>query len=142
MVGWFEVNHPVGVVQRSSEPELRSATFLPSSGDSNKGRRKKHEFSDLKSRLATVLEDQGALSSFEAQVNLGLRDVDGAPAALRRVFAELEADGLISKQGQKRGTRYVWKGQTAHFATGGVAKLVKRVPLEDEASMPEMQDPE
>lgn len=129
-------------VPRMPEREARPAFFTPAPIEMGRAKRKKQEFGDLNKRLAELLETQGGLSSFEAQVNLGLRDVEGAPAALRRVFAELEAAGLISKQGQKRGTRYVWKGQTAQFATGGLPKLVKRVPLEDEASMPEMPDSE
>lgn len=137
-----EINTSEAPVHRALQAESRPA-FLPHPVvEVGKGRMKKTDFSDLKMRLAGLLETQGGLSSFEAQVNLGLRDTEGAPAALRRVFAELEADGLISKQGQKRGTRYVWKGQTAHFAVGGQPKLVKRAPVEDEASMPEMPDSE
>lgn len=136
-----EVCVPEVSMQRIAEPNPRAIASL-TPFEPSKGRRNKQDFNDLKNRLAATLEAQGGLSSFEAQVNLGLRDTDGAPAALRRVFAELEAEGLISKQGQKRGTRYVWKGQTAQFATGGMPKLVKRIPSEDEASMPEMPDME
>ena len=94
----------------------------------NKLRRSKGELSDLKARLVKALQLQGALSSFQAQEELGLKTCDWAPATLRRFFSELEDEGVISKQGQKRGTRYVWKG-TSHQARSAApsAKLVKRI---------------
>ena len=94
----------------------------------NKLRRSKGELSDLKAQLVKTLQLQGALSSFQAQEELGLKTCDWAPATLRRFFSELEDEGVISKQGQKRGTRYVWKG-TTHQARSGApsAKLVKRI---------------
>jgi phenylpyruvate tautomerase PptA (4-oxalocrotonate tautomerase family) len=93
----------------------------------SKLRRSKGELSDLKARLVKTLQLQGALSSFQAQEELGLKACDWAPATLRRFFSELEDEGVISKQGQKRGTRYVWKG-TSHQPRAGApqARLVKR----------------
>lgn len=93
----------------SGDPVSAPVTFLPST-PRPKGRRNKVELSELKEKLITALQTDGALSSFEAQARLGLKDDDGAPATLRRFFSELEEAGLILKQGQKRGTRYVWKG--------------------------------
>ena len=96
----------------------------------NKPRRSKGELSELKAQLVQTLQLQGALSSFQAQEELGLKTCDWAPATLRRFFSELEEEGVIVKQGQKRGTRYVWKG-TSHQAHGTpAAKLVKRVEEE------------
>jgi hypothetical protein len=94
----------------------------------NKPRRTKGELLDLKAQLVKTLQFQGALSSFQAQEELGLKTCEWAPATLRRFFSELEAEGVVIKQGQKRGTRYVWKG-TTHQArsTTPLAKLVKRV---------------
>jgi len=93
----------------------------------NKLRRSKHELSDLKAQLVKTLQLEGALSSFQAQEQLGLKTCDWAPATLRRFFSELEEDGVIVKQGQKRGTRYVWKGTSHQARSTPSAKLVKRV---------------
>ena len=97
----------------------------------SKLRRSRGELVELKNLLIKTLQAQGALSSFQAQEELGLKACDWAPATLRRFFSELEEEGVILKQGQKRGTRYVWKGitgQQVHQAPA--AKLVKRA--EDE----------
>jgi hypothetical protein len=75
-----------------------------------KARRSKPELEDMKNQLMKALQDTGSLSSFEAQVALDLKECDWAPATLRRLFTELEDSKLIVKNGQKRGTRYVWKG--------------------------------
>ncbi len=91
-----------------------------------RARRTKAELGDLKAMLVKKLQLQGALSSFQAQDELGLKDCDWAPATLRRFFAELEEEGVIVKQGQKRGTRYVWKGITSHPQGTSVPLLVKR----------------
>ena len=96
----------------------------------SKPRRSKHELSDLKAQLVQTLQLQGALSSFQAQEELGLKTCDWAPATLRRFFSELEDEGVIVKQGQKRGTRYVWKGTTHQARSTPSAKLVKRVEEE------------
>jgi hypothetical protein len=95
-----------------------------------KPRRSKVELSDLKAQLVKTLQFQGALSSFQAQEELGLKSCDWAPATLRRFFSELEDEGVIVKQGQKRGTRYVWKGTTHQPRSTPAAKLVKRVEEE------------
>ena len=74
------------------------------------GRLKKADKEDLRTQLLNELRKRGSLSSFEAQEALGLKDQDGAPATLRRLFSELEEEGLLGKTGQKRGTRYTLKG--------------------------------
>ncbi|HEY3399686.1 MAG TPA: hypothetical protein VGK03_03560 [Geothrix sp.] len=91
-----------------------------------KARRSKPELEDLKQDLMRALQDKGSLSSFEAQVALDLKDCDWAPATLRRLFTELEEAKQITKSGQKRGTRYVWKGivNTPRQGTP-IIKLVK-----------------
>jgi hypothetical protein len=71
------------------------------------------EYSEVKEKVRSMLLDHGGLSSFQAQSGLDLKGYDGASAMLRRVFAELEAEGIVEKQGQKRGTRYVLKGITS-----------------------------
>ena len=90
-----------------------------------KARRSKPELEDLKGDLMRALQDKGSLSSFEAQVALDLKDCDWAPATLRRLFTELEEAKLISKSGQKRGTRYVWKGIVNTPQSTPIVKLVK-----------------
>jgi hypothetical protein len=96
----------------------------------NKPRRTKGELLELKTQLVKTLQLQGALSSFQAQEELGLKTCDWAPATLRRFFSELEEEGVVIKQGQKRGTRYVWKGTTHQPRSIPAAKLVKRVDEE------------
>ena len=99
-----------------------------SSRDNQK--RSKTELVELKAELVSTLQAKGALSSFQAQIDLGLKACEWAPATLRRFFSELEEEGVISKQGQKRGTRYVWKGITSQqAAVASIPLLVKR--LED-----------
>jgi hypothetical protein len=71
------------------------------------------DYGEVKERVKKMLIDNGAISSFQAQAGLNLKGHDGASAMLRRVFAELELEGIIEKQGQKRGTRYVIRGMTA-----------------------------
>lgn len=90
-----------------------------------KARRSKTELEDLKQDLMHLLQDKGSLSSFEAQVALDLKDCDWAPATLRRLFTELEETKLISKSGQKRGTRYLWKGIVNTPQSTPIVKLVK-----------------
>lgn len=128
-----------GLPQAPAVPrELPAAQ--PASGDfRNKVRRSRQELGDLRQQLVSTLEDQGGLSSFQAQEALGLRDCDWAPATLRRLFGDLEEEGLIVKQGQKRGTRYVWKGRAANPPAAPMPRLVKR-DSEDDAAGSEEQD--
>lgn len=117
----------------ASSEEYRSAapvSFLPAPSQDyrNRARRNRVELGDLKAKLQQALQTQGALSSFQAQEVLDLKDCAWAPATLRRFFSEMEAEGLISKQGQKRGTRYVWNGITTQLKPAApAAKLVKKV---------------
>lgn len=142
------VHEVVGVPSASPrvapEPETKMASVHPGAGDEYKGkaRRTRQELGDLRKRLVMLLEEQGGLSSFKAQEDLGLKDCDWAPATLRRLFGELEEEGLILKQGQKRGTRYVWKGTAGQTPSAPAAKLVKRDPIEAEAAFPGAADPE
>ncbi|HJW73804.1 MAG TPA: hypothetical protein VJ486_13335 [Geothrix sp.] len=90
-----------------------------------KGRLTKAESEDLKKKLTQALQEKGSLSSFEAQVALDLKDCDWAPGTLRRLFTELEDAKFITKSGQKRGTRYVWKGIVNAPQSTPTVKLVK-----------------
>ena len=98
-----------------------------------RSRRTKVELAELKALLVNKLQLQGALSSFQAQDELGLKDCDWAPATLRRFFSELEEEGAITKQGQKRGTRYVWKGITSQPQGGAMPKLVKKPEMAEDS---------
>lgn len=94
--------------------------------ESRRSRPKKGDLADLKERLARLLQQHGALSSFQAQDELDLRDCDWASATLRGLFSELEAEGVLVRQGQKRGTRYVWQGITSQPKPDASAILVKK----------------
>ncbi len=118
--------------QAAEEPLEAPISFLPAASAKPRGRRSKSELSDLKDRLVQLLQMEGALSSFDAQTRLNLKDSDGAPATLRRFFTELEEEGFITKQGQKRGTRYVWKGIVQNSAPAlPPVRLVKRAEDEE-----------
>ncbi len=127
----------------SWEAAPRDLSAAPLAGDDFKAkpRRNRQELGDLRRQLVAALEDQGGLSSFQAQEALGLKDCDWAPATLRRLFGELEEEGLILKQGQKRGTRYVWKGLATLPPSAPMPKLVKR-DAEEAGDFAEGQAPE
>lgn len=103
------------------------AALPPASAAAKKGGRlNKADKQDLRGKLVDELRRKGSLSSFEAQEALGLKDQDGAPATLRRLFSDLEEEGIIGKTGQKRGTRYVLKGVLeAKDKTVAGIKLIK-----------------
>jgi hypothetical protein len=106
-------------------PKAPAPTPDPTPTFKTKARRSKPELEDLKNQLMEALQDKGSLSSFEAQVALGLKECDWAPATLRRLFTELEETKLIVKNGQKRGTRYVWKGIANSPQVQSAVRLVK-----------------
>lgn len=104
-------SHP----RTQTSPEPSTLNFLPHRPTAKedfktRARRTKQELAEMKTRLITLLHEKGGLSSFDAQKEMELQDCDWAPATLRRFFAELEQEGLIKKEGQKRGTRYVLLG--------------------------------
>jgi hypothetical protein len=111
---------------REAAPRFVPAPQVSAEDYKTKVRRTRQELGELRGRLVALLEGQGGLSSFKAQDELGLKDCDWAPATLRRLFGELEEEGLIVKQGQKRGTRYVWKGRVQSQMAQAHPKLVKR----------------
>ena len=111
---------------RAPEPVPAFETAAPAL--KAEGRRTKGQLQDLKQRLIQKLQLAGSLSSFEAQEALGLKDFDWAPGTLRRLFTDLEEEHLITRTGQKRGTRYQWKGIVSTQAPAPVVKLVKAEP--------------
>ncbi len=119
---------PVAVpVQAPPAPKVPAPAPAQEAASSlkTKARRSKPELEDLKQQLVKALQDKGSLSSFEAQVALDLKDCDWAPSTLRRLFTELEEAKFIVKSGQKRGTRYVWKGIANTPQATPAVKLVK-----------------
>jgi len=124
----FEARAPAQAAAAAPAPPAEDAqphlTARPSEAFKAKSRRSKAELLDLKNKLIVNLQTKGALSSFQAQLDLGLKACDWAPATLRRFFSELEEEGVIAKQGQKRGTRYVWKGISSQQVPLG-PRLVK-----------------
>jgi len=106
-------------------PKASTPASEPAPAFKTKARRSKPELEDLKDQLMGALQKNGSLSSFEAQGELGLKECDWAPATLRRLFTELEETKLIVKNGQKRGTRYVWKGIASTPQATPAVKLVK-----------------
>ena len=93
----------------SEEPAPPRAEAAPSYKD--KARRNKKELEDIKGKLMDLLKRDSSLSSFDAQKKLKLEDCDWAPNTLRRLFSELIEEGLVRKEGEKRGTRYHWAGK-------------------------------
>lgn len=127
LVHELKVAAPMAFAPQSDAAPRERAAVQPTGDDFRaKARRNRQELGDIRRQLIAALEDQGGLSSFQAQEALGLKDCDWAPATLRRLFGELEEEGLILKQGQKRGTRYVWKGLATLTPSAPMPKLVKR----------------
>lgn len=88
-----------------------------------KARRNKKELDGLKDKLADLIKRDTSVSSFDAQKKLNLTDCDWAPNTLRRLFSELIEEGLVRKEGEKRGTRYLWANKGKEDLPP--AKLVK-----------------
>ena len=109
----------------AARPSTPTPDPTPVPAFKTKARRSKPELEDMKQRLTKALQDKCSMSSFEAQEALELKECDWAPATLRRLFTELEEAKLIAKNGQKRGTRYVWKGIVNAPQTTPQVKLVK-----------------
>ena len=116
---------PAAPIQSTPAPKAPAPSPEPAPAFKTKARRSKPELEDMKGLLIKALQDRGSLSSFEAQVALDLKECDWAPATLRRLFTELEDTKLIVKNGQKRGTRYVWKGIANSPQPTPAVKLVK-----------------
>ncbi|MBS1766433.1 MAG: hypothetical protein JST05_03385 [Acidobacteria bacterium] len=105
----------------SDEPAAPRAEAAPSYKD--KARRNKQELGEIKGKLVTLLKSDGSLSSFDAQKALKLENCDWAPNTLRRLFSDLIEEGLVRKEGEKRGTRYHWAAKGKEELPP--AKLVK-----------------
>lgn len=91
----------------TGQPPLISPDFR------TRARRTRAELTALRERLIESFQQHGTLSSLQARRQLGLTHCDWAPAALRRMFRELESQGLVVQLGLKRGTCYAWQGPKA-----------------------------
>lgn len=104
---------PVPVVQLAPPPSVEAPRVtVPTLEPLGRTRRNRAQLGTLKELLIRELQAMGFLSSFAAQKALGLED-EHAAGTLRRLFSELEEECLVRKEGQKRGTRYVWTGPAA-----------------------------
>jgi hypothetical protein len=125
-----------GKVQTPAPAAVPPPTAAPSSS-AQQPKKVMPVYAEVKEKVKAMLLNQGGLSSFQAQSGLALKGFEGASAVLRRVFAELEAEGLVEKQGQKRGTRYVLKGITsAPPQQSAPVKLVKQDRPEPSMAVP------
>ena len=121
---------PAPPAPKPPAPQPSQAQTLP------KTRKAIPEFTVVKEKVRSMVLNRGGLSSFEAQSGLNLKGYDGASAILRKVFAELEDEGMVERIGQKRGTRYVLKGMASlppHQAAPVI--LVKQGKAESEGGV-------
>jgi hypothetical protein len=83
-------------------------------------------YQEAKGKIRAMLQGRGGLSSFEAQRGLDLKGQEGAADLIRRIFADLELEGMVYKQGHKRATRYVLAGGPPRPAPGAHGSAVKK----------------
>ena len=113
--------------------EVREAFRMPALEPAAPARRRSRgEQQDYLQRLAEVLRRERSLTSFQAQAALGLKDDPSAASLLRNLFKSLEEDGLIRKEGQRRGTRYLWNGSESEEPVLPAPRLVKREDADEE----------
>lgn len=68
--------------------------------------RTRNERESISQFLVAFLKQHGSISSFEAQKLLNWKGQPWAPGTLRTIFRNLEEEGLVYKEGQKRSLRY------------------------------------
>lgn len=85
------------------------AVIDPTEKYKTRARRTRSELSQMKEQLLQAFQTRECLDSFSARRELGIQNCEWAVGAIRRLFRELEREGLVVQQGQKRGTRYVLK---------------------------------
>lgn len=91
-------------------PEARAFPGGVSPEFKTRARRTQAELAALKSQVTDLLRTRGTITSLQARQMLDLRDCSWAPPTLRRIFNDLEREGLVVQQGFKRNTSYTWKG--------------------------------
>jgi hypothetical protein len=94
------------------------------------GRKPKSTVEAARDLLRGLLADRRSINSFEAQKAFDKAEVDCNPALLRRLFQELEKEGLVARTGNKRGTRYVLKVPEGEKGPAAI-KLVKAEHLDN-----------
>lgn len=103
-------------------PNLLSAKSKP-------GRKPKTSLEASRDLLKSLLMERRSINSFEAQKAFEKADLDCTPALLRKLFGEMEEEGMVARTGMKRGTRYVMKGPE-HEKNNASIKLVKADSIE------------
>lgn len=88
------------------------------------GRKKKSEVEASRDLLRALLTERRSVNSFEAQKAFEKANLDCTPTLLRRLFQEMESQGLVTRTGMKRGTRYVLRVPEGEGSAPGI-KLVK-----------------
>lgn len=121
---------PELVPQVSAPEPFRTPELEPAAPARRRSRGEQQEYLQ---RLVGVLQRERAVTSFQAQAALGLKDDPTAASLLRALFKTLEDEGLIRKEGQRRGTRYLWAGEEDGGSVMPAPRLVKRDDDEDGA---------
>ncbi len=80
--------------------------------------------------LKSLLMERRSINSFEAQKAFEKADMECTPALLRKLFNEMEEEGIVLRTGMKRGTRYIQKGPDQDKTAASI-KLVKADSSED-----------
>lgn len=105
-------------------PAAPAPAPAPEAPQAKGGRKKKSEIEASRDLLRGLLTERRSVNSFEAQKAFEKANLDCTPTLLRRLFQEMEADGLVTRTGMKRGTRYVLRVPEGEAGAPGI-KLVK-----------------
>lgn len=109
-------------------PPAPVASAAPAKG--KPGRKPKNALDEAREMLTGLLVERLSINSFEAQKAFDKAGMECNPALLRRLFQEMEQKGLVSRTGNKRGTRYVLKAPEGDKGAGPI-KLVKAEPSDE-----------
>lgn len=82
------------------------AAPAPAPSEPQTGGRKKHDQATLLKLLVEHFKRQPEMNSFDVQQHLGLKQEKNPGAVARGLLEELVARGVITKSGQRRGTKY------------------------------------
>lgn len=110
------------------------------------GGRKKHDQATLLKLLVEHFKRQPEMNSFDVQQHLGLKQEKNPGAVARGLLEELVARGIITKSGQRRGTKYHYSPDPDMPAETPSPILVKQdaeeVPLVPAEAQPTEVHPE
>jgi hypothetical protein len=94
------------------------------------GRKVKTSIEASRDLLKSLLMERRSINSFEAQKAFEKADMECTPALLRKLFNEMEEEGIVLRTGMKRGTRYIQKGPDQDKTAASI-KLVKAESSDD-----------